>query len=47
MVFNVDKRKVMHVGNWEDSRTYYMEDRPRELSVVSCEQDLYRCLDIR
>jgi len=28
----------MHVGNWEDSRTYYMEDR--ELSVVSCEKDL-------
>ena len=23
MVFNVDKCKVMHVGNWEDSRTYY------------------------
>jgi len=38
MVFNVDKCKVMHVGNWEDSRTYYMEDR--ELSVVSCEKDL-------
>jgi len=38
MVFNVDKCKVMRVGNWEDSRTYYMEDR--ELSVVSCEKDL-------
>jgi len=38
MVFNVDKCKVMHVGNWEDSRIYYMEDR--QLSVVSCEKDL-------
>ena len=38
MVINVDKCKVMHVGNWKDSRTYYMEDR--ELSVVSCEKDL-------
>ena len=38
MVFNVDKCKVMHVGNWEDRRTYYMEER--ELSVVSCEKDL-------
>ena len=27
MVFNVDKCKVMHVGNWEDRRTYYMEER--------------------
>ena len=36
--YNADKCKVMHVGNWEDSRTYYMEDR--ELSVVSCEKDL-------
>ena len=35
VVFNVDKCKVMH--NWEDSRTYYMEDR--ESSVVSCEKD--------
>ena len=26
MVFNVDKCKVMHVGNWEDRRTYYTED---------------------
>jgi len=38
MVFNVDKCKVMHVGNWEDSRTYYMDDG--ELSVVSYEKDL-------
>jgi len=38
MVFNVAKCKVMHVGNWEDSRTHYTEDR--ELSVVSCEKDL-------
>ena len=38
MVFNVDKCKVMHVGNWEDSRTYYMDER--ELSVVSYEKDL-------
>ena len=38
MVFNVDKCKVMRVGNWEDRRTYYMEER--ELSVVSCEKDL-------
>ena len=38
MVFNLDKCNVMHVGNWEDSRTYYVEDR--ELSVVSCEKDL-------
>jgi len=28
----------MHVGNREDSSTYYMEGR--ELSVVSCEKDL-------
>jgi len=27
MVFNVDKCKVMHVGNWEDRRTCYMEER--------------------
>jgi len=38
MVFNVDKCRVMHVGNWEDSRTYYMDER--ELSVVSYEKDL-------
>jgi len=38
MVFNVDKCKVMHVGNWEDSKTYYMDDG--ELSVVSYEKDL-------
>jgi len=38
MAFNVEKCKVMHVGNWEDSRTYYTEDR--ELSVASCEKDL-------
>jgi len=38
MAFNVEKCKVMHVDNWEDSRTYYTEDR--ELSVVSCEKDL-------
>ena len=38
MVFNVGKCKDMHVGNCEDSRTYYMEDK--ELSVVSCEKDL-------
>jgi len=30
--------KVMHVGNRDDSSTYYMEGR--ELSVVSCEKDL-------
>jgi len=34
MLINVRLCKV----NWEDSRTYYMEDR--ELSVVSCEKDL-------
>jgi len=38
MVCNVDECKVMHVGNWEDSRTYYMDER--ELSVVSYENDL-------
>ena len=26
------------LGNWEDRKTYYMEER--ELSVVSCEKDL-------
>ena len=36
--YNADKCKVMHVGNWEDSRTYYVDDR--ELSVVSYEKDL-------
>jgi len=38
MVFNVDKCKVMHVGNWEDSRTYYVDDR--EQSVVTYEKGL-------
>ena len=38
MVFNVDRCKAMHVGNWEDSRTYYMDDR--EQSVVSYEKGL-------
>ena len=27
MEFNVEKCKVMHVGNREDSSTYYMEGR--------------------
>jgi len=38
MEFNVDKCKVMHVGNRDDSSTYYMEGS--ELTRVSCEKDL-------
>ena len=40
--FNVDlfQTKAQHanVGNWEESRTYYMDDS--ELCVVSYEKDL-------
>jgi len=38
MEFNVDKCKVMHVGNRDDGSTYYMEGS--ELTKVSCEKDL-------
>jgi len=38
IVFNVDKCKVMHVGNWEDSRTITWKTESK--SVVSCEKDL-------
>jgi len=38
MEFNVDKCKVMHVGNSDSSSSYYMEGS--ELSEVSYEKDL-------
>ena len=38
MEFNVDKCKVVHVGNSDDGSTYYMEGS--ELTKVSCEKDL-------
>jgi len=38
MEFNVDNCKVMHVGNRDDSCTYYMEGS--ELTKVSYEKDL-------
>jgi len=39
MEFNVDKCKVMHVGNSDNnSSTYYMEGR--ELAVASYEKDV-------
>ena len=39
MEFNVDKCKVMHVGNSDNnSSTYYMEGK--ELAVASYEKDL-------
>jgi len=38
MEFNVDKCKVMHVGNTDDSSAYYMEGS--ELTKVICEKDL-------
>jgi len=36
--FNVDKCKVMHVGNRDDGSTYHMEGS--ELTKVSCKKDL-------
>ena len=38
MEFNVDKCKVMHVGNTDDSSTYYMKGS--ELTDVTSEKDL-------
>jgi len=38
MEFNVDKCKVMHVGNTDASGTYYMEES--ELTDVTSENDL-------
>jgi len=38
MEFNVNKCKVMHVGNSDDRSTYYMEGS--ELTDVSFEKDL-------
>jgi len=38
MEFNVDKCKVMHVGNIDDSSKYYMERS--ELTDVTSEKDL-------
>ena len=37
MEFNVDKCKVMHVGNTDDSSTYYIKGS--ELTNVSCKKD--------
>jgi len=38
MEFNVDKCKVMHVGDTDDSSTYYMEGS--ELTDVTSKKDL-------
>jgi len=37
-LFNVGKCKVMHVGNTDDSSSYYMEET--ELTKVSYKKDL-------
>ena len=44
MEFNVDKCKVMHVGNINDSSTYYMYMEASELTGVSFLKYLGVCI---